>query len=193
MTASRRPIFRSTALEHYRQSRQKDMLPRFAAPPVLLLLWALLGLFLAGVVVAWQIRVPTYVTGTGMVVDSMTYYSREIGHQAVALLFFPTDPAHPLYLAPGMPVRMQIGSLGQPMHTTVTTVEPGVISPGQAQQRYGLGSTHLISEPSIAVLVKLPSTLPVQIYGGSLVSAQVQIGSHSILSLFAGPGSWRGV
>lgn len=190
MTASRRPIFRPTAVEHYRQSRQKDILPRFAAPPVLLLLWVLLGLFLVGVVVVvtWLSRVPTYVTGTGMVVDGMTYYSREIGHQAVALLFLPTNPAQPLYLAPGMPVRIQIGSLGQPMHATVTTVEPGVISPGQAQQRYGLGGTHLISEPSIVVLVKLPSTLPVQIYVGSLVSAQVQIGSHSILSLFPGPG-----
>lgn len=47
-----RAIFRREALQHYMRGLEKTVLPRYAAPPTLALMWILLGLLLtAGVIV----------------------------------------------------------------------------------------------------------------------------------------------
>ncbi|GLV60014.1 hypothetical protein KDH_68370 [Dictyobacter sp. S3.2.2.5] len=42
MMHQRRPIFRQQAIQHYVQKREKDVLPRFVSPLLLLWLWILL-------------------------------------------------------------------------------------------------------------------------------------------------------
>lgn len=183
-------IFRSKALELYRQSKERDILPRFVAPPVFLALWILLGLLLAGVVVAWLGRVPTYVAGAGVVLAAPGQVGERASNQAIAVVFIPTNPQQPLHLVPGMPVSLQIGSQGQTIHATLDSVEPGILSPGDARQRYGPGNNcaNIISAPSLAVTVKLPATFPLRTYRGSSITAQVQVSSQSVLSLLPGLG-----
>jgi hypothetical protein len=187
-------IFRSKAVEQYRQSREKDILPRFVAPPVFLALWVLLGLLLAGVMTAWLGQMPTYVAGTGVVLNASAPAGEHTGQQSIALIFIPTNPGQPLRIVPGMPVSLQVSSQGQTINANIDSIEPGVISPGDAQRRYALGSdcTQIISEPSIAVIARLASTFPVQTYTGSSLTARVQIGSQSVLSLLPGLGPFIG-
>ena len=46
MTMRQRSIFRSEALHHYMQGREKTVLPRYVAPPTFAFMWGLLSLLL---------------------------------------------------------------------------------------------------------------------------------------------------
>ena len=180
MATSKRSIFRNKALKQYAQSKEKDILPRFVAPPVFLFLWILPGLLLVSVVVAWLGQIPTFVAGSGIVMKPDT----QTGH-TVAVIFLPATPT--LKLHAGMPVLLQIGSAEQ-MRSQIATVEPGVLSPSDAQQKYALNGalSQVITQPSIAVTVTLGQNIPAQTYAGSIVNAQVQVGTRDVLSLLPG-------
>jgi len=83
---------------------------------------------------------------------------------------------------------LQIGTTGQHISSQIDTVEPGVMSPSEAQQKYGLKGNlaQVITQPSIAVTVNLGVAVPVQTYAGSTISAQVQVGTRHVLSLIPG-------
>jgi hypothetical protein len=49
-----RSIFRVDAVRRYAQGREVAVLPRFVSPPTWICLWILLGLLMAGGLVAWQ-------------------------------------------------------------------------------------------------------------------------------------------
>lgn len=194
MSQTKRSIFRNQALEHYVRSREQEILPRIIAPPVFLCLWALLTLCIAASIVTWLYEIPVYVSGAGVVLKSNTTQGTLVVHEAVALVFLPTNPTHPLHVYAGMPVRLQIGTLEQQVSTSIETVTSGVLSPDEARQRYGLGdeAAQLITGPSIAVTVKLDSLFQTQVYTKSNVNAQVQIGSKRVLSLLPGLGNLIG-
>ena len=99
-----------------------------------------------------------------------------------------------LTLRPGLPVRLQIGSTGPQVASTITTVEPGIVSPNEARDRYALGgiASAVITQPSVVVTARLGPSIPAQAYAGSIVSAQVQMGTRSVLSLLPGLGSLSG-
>lgn len=177
--AAKRSIFRNKALKQYAQSKEKDILPRFVAPPVFLFLWILLGLLLVSVVIAWLGQIPTYAAGSGVV------QSGQAQSEATAVIFVPAAPG--LNLRVGMPVLLQIGN-GQQIRSQIEAVAPGVLSPSDAQQKYALNGalSQVITQPSIAVTVKLGPTIPVQTYAGSIVVAQVQVGTRHVLSLLPG-------
>lgn len=188
MDSSTSPLFRKQALEYYTQSREKAILPRLAKPPAFLFLWLLLTLAGISMIVTWFGRVPVYISGPGIVIEHMVLQNEQPVHQTVALVFVPADPAHPISLRTGMPVRLQVGTQGQPFTTTIDTVEPGVLSPAEIQQRYTPGSrvSALISGPAIVVSIKPGVAFASQIYAGSFIFAQVQVGSISVFSsLFA--------
>lgn len=184
MSGARRSIYRGEALAHYVRWKEKDVLPRVIAPPVFLFLWALLGLCLFALALAWFGQVPVYVTGAGVVVDPV----RGQGVQETGvLIFLPADPANPLHIVVGSPVDIQIGALTRPVNAIVDRVEPGVFSPDDARQRFQLGSqiSQLITGPAIAIFARLGPAFPIRLYVGSSVKAQVQIGSRRILSLLS--------
>jgi hypothetical protein len=62
------PIFRSNALKHYMEGREKHEFPRFISLPITILLWTLLTLFVAATILVWSEQVPMYVTTQGIVV-----------------------------------------------------------------------------------------------------------------------------
>jgi hypothetical protein len=178
-------LFRSQALKHYMQDREKDILPRFVAPPMFLFLWTLIGLLLITLGIAWFGEVPQYVTGNGLILE------QQAGTQ-VALLFFPVDPASPFSVRVGTPVHLRLEAGSKLQTHTVTHVEPGIIGPEEAQQRYQLGraETLVITGPSIAVFVSLEGT---QVRGQTLIQqAQLELGSRRLLTLVPGLGQWFG-
>lgn len=180
--SKQRSIFRNKALQYYAQSREKDVLPRFVAPPVFIFLWVLLGLLLVATLLAWLGQVPTYVAGSGVVLNQ-GIKTQQGGNEVVAVVFLPATPS--LHLRAGLPIQVQIGTTGPQLTGTIDTVQPGVISPSDARKRYSLNGdlAQVITQPSIAVTVRLGADVLAQMYAGSSVSAQVQVGTRSVLSL----------
>lgn len=185
------PIFRSQALEYYVRNREKNILPHIARPPVFLFLWILLSLASIAITVAWFGQVPVYIRGSGIVVDQNVTQNR----QPIALVFVPIAPAHVVHIHPGIPVQLQIGTQGQPFTATIDVVEPGILSPDEIQHRYTSGSrvSLLITGPSMVVSIKLGPAFSSQAYAGSLITAQIQVGSTSVLSSLLGSAQLVGV
>jgi len=187
------PLFRQQALDYYAQSREKSVLPRIARPPVFLLLWLLLVLAGLAIMLVWLGQVPIYISGTGMIVEQTTLRQQQILHTPVALVFLPVTPGQPLQVHAGSPVQLHIGTQGQLLVTSVAQVEPGILSPVEIAQRYAPGSsiTARITGPAIVVTIHLSSIFASQIYAGSILTAQVQVGTTSVLSSVLGI-TWMG-
>lgn len=67
MAQSRRQLFRESALKHYMQKREKDVLPRLISTPMFVGLWVLLFVFIGvGVLVSFG-EVPVFANGPGVV------------------------------------------------------------------------------------------------------------------------------
>jgi hypothetical protein len=179
----KRFIFRSSAIEHYIQSREKDVLPRFVAPPVFTFLWSVVGLLMVAWWIAWSSRVPTYSAGVGIVAAEDSQ-SGQVDREGVAIVFLPSEQLPKLQ--PGQPINLRIGTTGRSLHRTIESVEPKILSPSEARQRYRLEPAVLlaITKPSAVVKVKLEGTnLSAAMYEGSILSAQVEVGSRRTISL----------
>src|SRR5436190_4446530 len=118
MANTKRTIFRNKALQYYAQSREKDVLPRFVAPPVFIFLWVLLGLLLITTLVAWLGQVPTYVAGSGVVLNQ-GIKMQQGGNEAVAVIFLPATPS--LDVRAGLPMQVQIGTRGPQLNSAIDT------------------------------------------------------------------------
>jgi len=172
----KRSIFRSKAVQKYVQNREKSVLPVAIAPPVFAFCWVLLTLLTTAGIVAWLGQVPLYITGAGIVLDQNI--SAHQGDEAMAIIFLPTGEISHLRI--GLPVQVQIGQTGPQLNRSIDAINQNVFSPEQVRLQYGLG----IAEPSVSLTVVLGSTISGPLYAGSLVQAQIQIGSQSLLSLF---------
>lgn len=175
MTMRKRSIFREQAIQRYRQGRDKDVLPRFVAPPVFLGLWLVLSLCLVMGWLAWSIRIPVFSPALGTVVENGQ------AEQAMAILFVAPDQLHAIH--PGEPVQVQIGSTA-PLLLSITVVAPTLLSPEEARQRYHLDETLslLVTTPSVVLEVALNGSLSAASYAGSIVHAQVEVGEIRMLS-----------
>lgn len=175
--ASKRPIFRSKALQKYVQSREKNVLPRLIAPPVFGFFWVILATLTAAGLVAWLGQVPLYATGSGLILDR-SIATVQGNDEAVAVILLPAT----LYrqLRTGSPVQVQIGMTGPSLTRTIDTIDPGILSPSEVRRRYMLE----VLEPSFIATVRLGPGISSRLYAGSIVHAQVQVGSQRLLSLF---------
>jgi len=184
-------IFREQALKSYIERREKDVLPQLVTPPVFLFLWMLLGLFITAGLLAWSAQVPVYLEGTGIILEQ-PLPSISGQREAVAVIFFPA--LNTPKVRARLPVQVQVGRTGPQFTGTIGTVEPGVISPDEAHQRFALGNDVLqdVSGPSVAVTVPLGHGFPAQTFAGSVVHAQVQVGTQRLLALLPGLGSLIG-
>lgn len=176
MPTTQRSIFRARAIQHYVQSREKDVLPRSVSPPVFWFLWIILSLCLTLAWLAWNVRTPVYAPATGIIAKS------NLSEGALAVLFVATNQQHVVHS--GEPVQLQIGSTGPLLLRTVTAVAPTPLSPEQARQHYHLDGalSLLVIQPSVVIMVTLDARIPASSYAGSIVHAQVQIGEQSLLS-----------
>ena len=169
-------IFRSKTLQKYMQNREKGVLPRIVAPPIFAFSWIVLSLLIAAGIATWLGEVPSYITGSGIILDTNSAANQ--GDGAIAALLLPARDSSSI--RPGLPVQLQIGQTGPQLHRTITSVSQSLLSPAQVRQQYGFE----VADPSLVVTVGLGSTISEHLYSGSPIQAQVQIGSQSLLALF---------
>jgi hypothetical protein len=187
MMSDRGPsIYRESALKQYIQGRDKDVLPRLISPPALLLLWLLLSLLLVSGLLSWSLRVPVYTVGRGVIVAGNTQ------GQTSVVLFFPASQLSVLH--PGQSVQLTANATGLNEQQRVVSVEQDLLSPAAASQRYDLSGelSLLVQQPSAAVIVNLNPPLPLSLYEGTIVQAQIQVGSQSLLDLLPLIGNGMG-
>jgi len=188
MAETKRPIFRASAWRHYAERNERMVLPHFVTPPRFALLWILLGLLLILGGVAWWSEIPVYTSGPAILRDGGAIPALHLNGQkaVVAVVFLPENPFATLH--PGLPAFMQISQGGPQIAGRVIQVMSGSISPQEARQQYKLDSSEgsLITQPSQVIIVGLPSSVPPHTYTGSIVTAQVQVGSEHLLSLLLG-------
>jgi hypothetical protein len=181
-------LFRQQALDYYARSREKSILPRIVRPPVFLFLWLLLALAVLAVTLAWVGEVPIYLSGPGMVVQRTSVHQQQVQQSLSALAFLPFTPGQPLPIHVGSPVRIYLGTQQQALLTAVTQVEPGILSPREIEQRYAPASaiSAQLTGPVIVVTIQLGPASVSQAYAGSILTAQIQVGTTSLLSLMMG-------
>lgn len=175
-----RPIFRDAAIKYYMQSREKSVLPRFVSPPVFTLLWMFFVLCLAAGVLAWNVQIPTYVSGTGFVTGPDQPMAATSQDQTSVILFIPAGSFS--LLKDGQIVQIQLPG-GGPQVTRTVTALGSVLSPADVLKLFGLPLT---TAPTGLAVVALGPTSSWHIYLKSLVSAQIRVGSSRILSLIPG-------
>lgn len=186
MSTTRRAIFRDEAIRQYIQGRERDILPSYVTPTMFLFIWVVVFFFIIVGLMTWSMRVPVYVSGVGTIVER--YQSNEI--LAVILL---SPDQHPK-IRRGQLVQLQIGTTDTRLKQTVAFVEPTVMSPSAARQRYGFDNALSlpVTQPSTVVVVTLDRHLVTSLYRGSLVQAEIQVGSQRVFSFLPIVGSLAG-
>jgi hypothetical protein len=175
-----RTIFRESAVEAYRRRTERDVVPRLVSRPIIVCCWVLLGTFVAAALAAWSVHVPTYVDASGVIDGS--------SRGTAAVLFLPT--AQSARLRAGRPVHVRVGSSGASLRGEITNVERGLIGPAAARRRYRIaGAPDLVTEPSIVATARLGTRLRSDAYGGSRITARVEVGSQRLLGLLLRFGS----
>lgn len=181
MAQPRRQIFRESAMQQYVQRREQDILPQIVSPPVFAGSWFLLALVLMAGLLAWSAQLPTYQSASGIITKQGQLPS-STSSNVQALIFFPSTDDSQLHV--GLPIKLQIGSTGPSLSSTITSIEADIISPSDARQRFQLdtGEAQVITEPSRIVIVNLGKSVSASTFAGSTITAQIQVGTHSVLS-----------
>jgi len=184
MVNPRRQVFRERAMQQYVQRREQDVLPQIISPPVFACSWFLLALILMAGLLAWSAQLPTYISAPGVIIKKGQQTSSSKARNNTntqALIFFPPSDASQLHA--GQPIKLQFASTGQSLNSSITSVEADTVSPSDARKRYGLdaGEAQIVTGPSNIVIANLDIGISAHIVG-SIISAQVQVGTHSVLS-----------
>lgn len=182
MNSLHRSIFRDEAYKRYLQKQKQSTVLRLATPPVWAFAWLLLLFFLGSALLAWRIQVPVFVGGRGIVMQEHSTH----GETIVAVLFVPADQQKQIH--PGQPADIRVGPKAIPLWGVVASLEPRAMSPLDIRTRFQLQgeSASMVTEPSVAAILRLDATLSANLYAGSTFSASVQVGSQSVLSLLPG-------
>ena len=183
-----RTIFRRKAWEAYVEKRERTVLPRLVAPPVFVFFWILFALLLSAGGIAWWDEVPIYTAGSGILLEQPASSLSE-AHEMMALIFLPTSRLLPLQR--GVSIQLQAEKIGPGGSGQIERVEPGLTSPQDARKRYMLDGALalLITRPSMVVFVSVQPPLSSPMYTGSVVSAQIPIGTQRLLTLLLGSGN----
>jgi len=180
MSETKRVIFREVALQHYKQSRSRDVLPRYISPPVFLLMWIFCGLCACAIVLAGNTHVPVYSIEPGIILPILQAQDRKTDLEVIIFL----SPDQLARVHTGEPVQLQATS-GIQWNQRITHVESTLLSPMTIRQRYHLDAqmSLLITQPSGVAVVALRAASIPTMYEGSLVRAQIQTATQSLLSM----------
>src|SRR5207247_11480292 len=102
-------IFRQNAITAYKRGVEKAVVPRLISWPIIVCLWLLLAVLIAAGFLAWDVQVPTYVDGSGILLARGDMLQPEYG-EMVAVVFLPADQS--AHMRVGLPVDVQIASAG---------------------------------------------------------------------------------
>lgn len=180
-----RTFFRAKAMQKYLQRQETDIIPRFLSPYISVLFYILFFLLILTVLFAWWGKVPFSITGSGVVVTKVPAHTLRNNEMAI-VLFLPAKYASQLH--PGEDAELRVEPAGQQFTNAIRSIESKMISPDEARKRYMLnGSAAQVITQSSVVAILLPVAKSThQLKTGDLVSAQVHIGSQSILSFCLG-------
>jgi hypothetical protein len=189
MKQPERFIFRNNALQHYLQTRERDILPRLLSPFVFGFYWLLLALLLLAMGIAWWGEVPVYVFGSGMLLAIPKQEIAAEKNELQALVFIPMIPGQPvLHLKTNTPILLENTILRLQINGQITRIDPGIVSPQVAKKRYKLDANTMqfVTQPSYVLHAHIPVRLPTALYAGTIVQASLQSGSQRLLSLVPG-------
>jgi len=187
MFKTERPIFRKNALKYYMQNKDKTVLPHFISPPIMFLLWCLLGLLVLSVSVIWLWRVPVYLNEVGEI--GTTSGTAQAPVVVVLLTQSQLSQIHP-----GMSAQLTLGAGGLQWQQSIVAINPKLMSPSELRQRYGLDTSVnlLVIQPSAVALIPVRFALPLRLYQGSIVQVKIQVRSQRLISLLPFLGSLGG-
>ncbi|WP_220197583.1 hypothetical protein [Ktedonospora formicarum] len=178
-------IFREEAIEEYIQKRERDILPRFLSPSLILLLYVLLCLLLiTGFLISYR-EIPIFAAGSGIILpgESANVFK---DNTAVIMVFLPAQYAAQIRV--DAYAQLEVMPTGQQFTGTIKHIEAGSIGLDEARKRYRLNdrAAQSIAQSSVAATILPAAVHPAHLSAGDPVSAQVQIGSQRLLSLFSG-------
>ena len=177
MSEQKRSIYRSKALEAYRQGQRQTIMPRFVSPRIFSTLWLFFGFMTIGAGLIAMAPIPVFVTGTAVVMAQQRISENEY----VLVLFLPS--AYHTKLEPSQPVIIESDSIGQ-YETIIIDRLPEVLSPTIIRERFDLP---LPMTQAMAVAFASwqppPSDLPHRAYEGSIFTATVLVCSQPLWSL----------
>lgn len=162
------------------QAKAQTVLPRFIAPPVPLCLWLLLSCVLTVSVLAWLTRVPVYRNGVATVV------AQNSANEELIVAFFP--PESKSEMKAGQNLSLKLDPAGPPVMRTIASIEPRILSPAEARKKFNLDNTaaptyRFPAAVAIARLGKPNDELPASAYEGTVIEAQVEVGSQRLIAL----------
>ncbi|GHO82094.1 hypothetical protein [Dictyobacter formicarum] len=178
--------YRERALKYYSQQQQQEtVLPRLISLRTAAVLWGALAVLLVAVVVSWFGQIPLFATTSGIVLGQKT--AREA---AGMYIFIPASQLNVVQV--GMPVRVHVGINGPDFTTTVESVTQKVLAPADIRQQFNPGSNgwSVVQEPSIVARIKMVPALSLKAFAGSVISAQIQVGTRPVLALIPGIGQF---
>lgn len=186
MQGVRNSIFRQKALNAYLENRQKVILPRLATPRMFAYLWGMLGLLLLGGMLLAMARVPVYVQGTGLFVESLPPSQESSGLILVSLI----PPQHQSALEAGQLIRAELGAR-RPLIARIASIEPVLRQPEALRERLGLREEFPLAATrpvtvAIAKLEHVPEEIPPSSLAGSSSPIEVRVGSRRVLSFLPG-------
>lgn len=181
-----RAIFRAKALSHYIQGREKEVLPRYIAPPLILLYWCLVAILSTAILVLWLGRIPVYSEGIGLV--------RETGQpddgrsQIQFLLFFPANQQQQIHREQTATVWENGADFNWSLR--ITDVFPDIMSPLDVRQRFALvdGTAMLVNQPVVVAQARINAPAGsdqgrFRFYSGSILPVHVETGSRTLISM----------
>jgi hypothetical protein len=186
-TGARRSVYRPEAVRRYMEGRERSVLPRFVSPRIIVYLWLLLVLLVAGAVLAWFTEIPIYAAGQAVIVRRSDV-STPVSDEVVAVGFLPAEEL--VHLRHGQALFLELDDSGRRLSSEILTVEPEISSPETVRNRFGLDTTGLaVNRPVAVVIAHLDAPLgdfPATSYVGSTYPAQVVVQSRRVLTLLPG-------
>jgi hypothetical protein len=171
-------------MEAHRRRTEKDVVPRLISTPILVCAWIVVATLAGSALLAWSVRVPVYVGASGVVLGRDAKIEG-VGARTAAVLFVAPDQANSARA--GQPVQLRLGSSGTSVLGAIAKVERGIVGPDEARARYRIqGGPDVLTQPSTAVIVRLRRELSTARYGGSHVTAQIDVGRQRLLGLLPG-------
>ncbi|WP_420628004.1 hypothetical protein [Candidatus Leptofilum sp.] len=178
----KRSIFRAEAVQHYVQSQQESVIPKFVSPYAFPYFWMLICLLITTLCLMWLVRIPIFVSGQAVIVEAP---GTSLPESAVLVIFFP--PQYLTQLQEGQAVYIQSALNDVPIQQTIIAISPDVVSPTVATAVYGVDA-ELVAGPTAVALAdfNLPeqSSYPTDTFLGSRYFAQVEVDSRRLISLF---------
>ncbi|MCP3100116.1 hypothetical protein LZ198_14665 [Myxococcus sp. K15C18031901] len=192
MSAPPSSIFRTGALERFVQGRAQLVLPAFIAPRAQVLLWLTLCTLLACGALAWSAWLPRFESGVAVVVKGPRVQDG-VGPDESALLVF-LSPDALASLQPGQPLVVEPSSPAAGLRADVLAVEPRVLSPQDARERFGAALLPPRAEagPSAVLVARLqatPGAPSAEALLGARFPVSVRVGSQRLLELLVPGGA----